>query len=59
MAAATVALLQADTFRPPGVDAHFAIPYAVQDQKVEGEYDLEMLMFDGCVSVTSFSVLFG
>ena len=49
MAAATV-LLSAQPFRLPGVDARLSISDAASDQKVEGDFDLEMMMLDGYIS---------
>ncbi len=46
MAAATIAVL-ANTVRPSGVDTHLSIPETAHDQKIEGDYDLEMMMLDG------------
>lgn len=59
MAAATSATVTTHTFRLPGADAHLSIPDAAHDQKVEGDYDLEMMMLDGYVfsAQDSFSLI--
>jgi hypothetical protein len=53
MAAATV-ILSSQPFRLSGVDTHLSISDATSDQKVEGDFDLEMMMLDGYISQNQF-----